>query len=357
MMRFYVDPAWRRPELRHSALLFPFWGIPPMPKTPFLEQLFTQHSFDTSIYTIVSTLSEADAIFLPYPQTIVERTAPELLPLARRVAKESGKPLVVDGASDIEVPLEDALVLRYGGYRFMPKPNEISIPLYAEDLLEHYRGGELALSPYRPRPVVGFSGWAQISLSTLLRALVREWRARLYGPWDSRYRAMKKGIFFRREALALLAASSRVELNALTRATYSGHRETMSKSPELLRQEFVQNLIDSDYGLDVRGDANNSIRLFEILSLGRIPVILDTERNLPFADRVDYASFALIVDFRELPHIADRIADFHTSLTEEAFREMQRKAREAYVQHFRVDAIMRHIVEELRKRGVGSHIK
>ena len=121
-----------------------------------------------------------------------------------------------------------------------------------------------------------------------------------------------------------------------------------------LREEMLDTILGSDYALDVRGDANDSTRLFEILSLGRIPVIVDTERNFPFSDKVDYSSFALIVDFRDIKKLPERIAEFHKNISPERFEEMQRNAREAYVKYFRIDALMRPLSEELRARLTSS---
>ena len=113
---------------------------------------------------------------------------------------------------------------------------------------------------------------------------------------------------------------------------------------------MVETILQSDYALDVRGDANDSTRLFEILSLGRIPVIVDTERNFPFSDKIDYSSFALIVDFRDINHLAERVAQFHKNVSPERYEQMQRNARDAYINYFRIDALMRLIVEELRAK-------
>lgn len=167
------------------------------------------------------------------------------------------------------------------------------------------------------------------------------------GIFDSNYRAMKKGVLWRAKALAILERSSLVKLNLKKRSSFSGSVRTAGKDMRALRQDFVDTVLASDYALDVRGDANDSTRLFEILSLGRIPVLVDTERRLPFSDEVDYKEFCLIVDFRDINELPERIAEFHKAVTPERFIDMQRKARDAFVQNFRIDAQMKHIVRSL----------
>lgn len=350
---FYVSPAWRR-EAAHVPLLYPFWGNPLDPaRVPFQHALFLRHGFDTSLYSITDDLDAADAILMPYNHRIVLQHFPELLAECAAVSGSSGKPLLIDGIGDIEYPVDipNALVLRYGGYRFLNTGNEIFIPPYADDLLEVYFDGRLPERKKSAKPVVAFAGWAELSLLQALRTGIKELPDRLRSFVDSRYGARKKGVFFRRRAIAILKSSPLIEPNILVRRGYSGHIETADADADTLRRQFVDNFLKSDYGLDVRGDANQSARLFEMLSLGTIPVILDTERNFPFSDTVDYSSFSLRIDFHEMHRLPEKILAFHNSLSEEQYGAMRRRAREAYANHFRVDAMTRHIIESIR-----SHI-
>ena len=244
-------------------------------------------------------------------------------------------------------------MLRIGGYRFLPEKNRIQVPAAADDLLERCADGRLQVRTKREgeKPVIGFAGWAQLTAVQTLRTVAKELPSRLRGVVDSRYRAMRKGVLWRQRALRILGRSDKVELHVIKRPTFSGSKKTASADMRQLRQELVDLVLASDYGLDVRGDANESTRLYEVLSLGRIPVILDTERNLPFRDIIRYEDFSLIVDFRDIKRLPERIADFHRSLSNEKFMEMQRAARAAFVEHFRTDAHMKHIVRQLIELG------
>ncbi len=349
---FYVDPKWKG-HVQHVPLLFPFWGNGfDAKQIPFQHALFERNTFDTSLYSITNELSKADCILLPYSHNHALKFAPEVLDECIALSVSSGKPLVIDGVGDIERPVTfpNAVVIRYGGYRFLNKDNEIHIPPYADDLLELYCGGELKLRQKQQTPSISFAGWASLTPKQEVRAILKELPERLRALIDSRYGAMKKGVFFRRQAVKVLQGSPLVEANTLVRTSYSGHRHTAEKSPEQLRADFVENLLGSDYALDVRGDANASNRLFEILSLGRIPVIVDTERNLPFLGLVDYSAFSLIVDFRDMQKLPQIIADFNAKLSDEQFINMQKAARAAYLQYFRVDALTAPLIAEIRKR-------
>lgn len=350
---FYVDHAWRREGLLHSPLMYPFWGDPPARDNVLLRgMLFKRRGFDTRYYHVADTRDGADMVLMPYAHSAVRRRYPELLERCSTVAQEMGVPLLVDGIEDTQYPIHtpNTYVLRYGGYHFERTEKEIIVPPFANDLLEMYCKEELQIRTKREKPTIGFAGWGKLTPYQTLRTVAKELPDRLRGIVDNRFKAKKKGTFFRAQATQALQKSSLVTSNFIVRDSYSGHAHTAAKSIEALQREFVDNLLNSDYGLDVRGDANNSTRLFEILSLGRIPVIVDTERNFPFSDKVDYSSFALIVDFRDINKLPERIAEFHTSISPERFEQMQKNAREAYVNYFRIDALMRPIVEELRTK-------
>lgn len=349
-LALYVHPAWNRGGL-YTPLLFPFWGNPTEASSLFAKELFDAHPFDASLYRITDTLQEAQMVLVPYRHVWLLHNDPALLDECARVAQEAKLPLLVDGAGDIELPLgiKNAYVLRVGGYRFQSETGRITIPFAADDLLERCAGGRLQVRQKAAgKPVVGFAGWARLSFGQRLRTVVKELPWRLRGIWDSRYRAMSKGVLWRSQAIGLLSASPLVELNLKARSSFSGSAKTAEGDMRQLRQDFVDTVLNCDYALDVRGDANNSTRLFEILSLGRIPVIIDTERNFPFTDAVDYSAFSIMINFRDIEKLPEIVAQFHAQITPEKFEAMQQAAREAFVHYFRTDAQMREIIRLLR---------
>lgn len=348
----YVHPAWKRGGI-HSPLMNPWWGNPLSESSLFTKQMFDAYAFDTAYYAITDNLQTANMIFMPYSQAWCLRHDPALFDECLCMAQKTGIPLLIDGTGDIEKPinLKNVYVLRYGGYRFLPEHGRIQIPLYADDLLERYKQGKLDIrKKMEGKPMVGFAGWATLTRVQLFRTIIKELPVRARSIFDTRYRACTKGVLWRKKALYALQQSPRVDLHFHARNSFSGSAKTAVGDMQTLRKEMVDTILQSDYALDVRGDANNTARISEILSLGRIPVIVDTERNFPFSNKIDYSSFALIVDFRDIDRLSQRIAEFHKNISPEHFEQMQKNARNAYVNFFRIDVSTRLIVEDLRER-------
>ena len=358
-LMLYVNPAWNRSGL-HTPLLFPFWGNPTEEASLFTKELFDSFSFDTSLYQVTDDIKEADMVLPPYKQQWFLRHDMHLWEECIKTAQTAKLPLLIDGTGDVEPPVnvENAYVLRIGGYRFMPEKNNIQVPPAIDDLLERCCEGQLIIRKKTPdKPIVSFAGWATLTPMQTLRAVIKELPVRLRGIFDIRCRTMIKGVFWRAKAIRILGRSDKVKLNLKARASFSGSTKTAQGDLRTLRKEFVENILASDYCLDVRGDPNTSSRMYEICSLGRIPVVLDTERNFPFSEVLNYHDFCLIVDFRDLKRMPDIIDDFHKKISPEKFETMQRKARETFVNYFRIDALIRHIIREINLRNTKSSHK
>ncbi len=351
-VRMYVDPAWRRTNVEHIPLMFPFWGIASSPNLAFTRKVFDAHSLDTSVYSIVGRIEECDVVLLPYRYTLATSRVRDVFEASRSTARTAHKPLLIDAVQDVDAYINDpgSIVMRYGGYRFLKQKNDIIIPPYSEDLLEQYCNSALTIREKTTMPTIFFAGWTEMSATQYLRSSLKELPVRVRSIFDHRYRAFRKGVFVRQEALSALSASHEVRSSIVRRGGYSGNIKTMRGDSDAIRKEFVDNALNADIGLDVRGDANASTRLFELLSLGRVPVIIDTERNFPFSEVIDYSTFAIIIDHMDICRMPTIVRSWYNAKTETSWREAQTKARDAYVNYFRLDVMTRHLMREIRTK-------
>lgn len=335
----------------YTPLLFPFWGPVLKSTTPYLAAVFEKYNFDKTYYSLVDNIEEADFVLVPHNYWFFKKKNPKLLAKCLGEARQHNKLILIDAQGDSaeSINIENAYILRTSQYKFQMKKNEIMIPAYAEDLLETYFGGELQIREREDLPVVGFAGWAEMPFLSRIKSLVKEIPIRLLGLFNKKYHALEKGIFFRKKALDILNKSKLAKTNFIIRKFYSGHSQTIEGNFKNIRREFVENIIDSDYILCVKGDGNYSTRFYEALSLGRIPLFVDTESVLPLEDVINYKDFCVFVGFRDLPKIGKILADFHKNLTNEQFEEMQKKARIAFENYLRIDKFTKYLAGRLKK--------
>ncbi|HRH24003.1 MAG TPA: exostosin family protein [Candidatus Paceibacterota bacterium] len=352
-VRLYVGPDYKEPQLyTYVELLFPFWGVAAKESMPYVRAAATQYQYSKNDFVLVDDIKDADYVLMPYHYERLMAVNPEKVARIVREAQEAGKPLLIDGSGDIEhvIDIPNTVVLRVSQYRYAVKENEITVPFLAEDLLESFRGGIVELRIKMQTPSVGFTGWADISFITRLKIFVKEFSITLGALFDEKRGAEHKGLLFRARALKALQKTKGIVNNFTIRKSYSGHSATIQGAVKDNRQAFVDALIGSDYALVVRGDANASVRFYEALSLGRIPLFLDTACVLPLEDRINYRDFCVFVDWRDTDQIGENLVKFHQSVTSERFVEMQHRAREAYQNYLRIDAFSAHLADMLRAR-------
>lgn len=326
MRKFYI------PELHSSVRTLPLLA----PARADDNRLFQHLSFEEykDSFLPVANIADAEAVLLPhYLPDIRVHTA--YLEKVRIEAKEAGKKLIVFTNQDDPSPLdlENAIVLRPSAYASTLAPNEILIPGLVEDLGKAYGVTPL---PKGERPSVGFVGKAGFdTLKARLRYLVRNY---------VQYKGdRREGTYFRRKAISYLSSDARIDVRAILRRRFGAHAKTIELPPEVARREYIENIQNSLFTLSPRGDGNYSLRFYETLSLGRIPLFIDTDTPLPGSDRIPYDTFMVRVPSSDIQKIADITYEFWNGKSEEELAHMQRTARAVFEQELYFPTFIRNL--------------
>jgi hypothetical protein len=358
-------------------MLYPFWGVSeiaeaagwvgPGDAPPATRQRFERYrEVGTSLFELTA-LEDSDVAVLPFDweYTTWSAATRDLAMAFVTRAQEADKPVVIFHEGDVlkEVPVENSLLFGTSMYRSRRSPRDFALPSWTEDLLTKYRGGKLDVRRKRPRPTVGFCGYAPPLGMPLGKGKIKEsvrWILNRTG--TIRYVQAVPGPYARVQALRLLQGSRHVDTTFVVRPyqeVFFDHVPTTRRwrqmgrvrpdrlsPPQLLEPrglpstaqamwpddvsrsqlEFLQNLLESDYVLCARGYGNFSHRLYEALACGRIPLFIDTDCVLPFDFAIDWKRFCVWVDQGDDPHlrsVADRVAEFHASISGEEFEELQ----------------------------------
>jgi hypothetical protein len=137
--------------------------------------------------------------------------------------------------------------------------------------------------------------------------------------------------YARAESIEAVSRSSFVRSNFILRdAWFNGAFEGDGIDASLLRRsrrQYVENMFESDYILCTRGKGNYSIRFYETLSSGRIPVFVNTDCVLPFEEWIDWKQYCVWVEEEDISRLPERIAEFHEGLSAGEFKDRQRACR------------------------------
>lgn len=318
----------RKENVSHIPLLYSNLGLVNKPDRLFLNQAL--HAGTKKIVEIVESPEEADFIVLPHEYFAVSHDQ-EYIEYYKRVSKEVGKKLIIFDYSDLDkdIPLKDAIVCRTSQYGYKKRNNEIIIPPVVEDLGLKYGVDKRDLKHLS----ISFCGWAKYS--SPLRRVLTEVRDAAKGNLGPR----KKGLLFRSKVIKILEGISSIRKNFIVRSFFSGHKSTIKEDPIKLREEYVQNMKDSDLALCVKGDGNFSIRFYEALSLGRVPLFIDTDCVLPLEMEglLDYSKFMFRVNWVDIDKLPELVSNLLATMNQEKYLKMQELSRAAFENHLKQD--------------------
>ncbi len=304
--------------------------------------LFTSavpNGFQYKGFTLIDTPEGADYVLAPHPISRTDQRSLSYVAEMKALAKEAGKQLILFIGSDLshDIFIDGVIALKGSQYGYLRHPREYTVVPFAEDLSEVR---PFIVRKKSDRPVVSFCGWAGFpSFVAYAKYIIRNMQVDLEShiPGRAYLLVRKKGLYWRRKAMRLLERDPRIDTRFIIRKTFSASAKTISVNPALARSEYIENMGDSDFVLAPKGDGNFSVRFYEALSQGRIPILIDTDMVLPFGDLIDYDRFVLRVSYKDINRLPAIVADFYVSLTEEGFADMQRASRAAYTDTLRYD--------------------
>lgn len=253
-------------------------------------------------------------------------------------AKRLGKPCLFFQESDDSTPCSPphGVVYRESILASQITPHERALPAFADDLARETGG--LQIRAKQAQPSVGFCGF--------VGSAVRRAYFRLQG------RSRKVlGLSLRTEALNVLERDAGVETHFVRRTQFWGGAISRFRGPDpnakrRVREEYLENLSGSDYTLCLRGAGNFSYRLYETLAMGRIPLFVNTDCALPFAEVVDWRRHVVWVEQEDLPHLGEKLREFHDSLSAEEFEQRQRDNRRLWEEYLRPTECYQRILDD-----------
>lgn len=283
------------------------------------------------IFQVVNSSTEADIMLFPHNY---KSARAENADYVKKIVQESllaKKKLMIIayGDSTDEIDLSNVIILRSSKYRSQMRPYEIMMPAYVEDI------GRVHHEPLSKsaKPKVGFVGKAGFANSKeLFKYLIKTLCNR---------GAEKPGEWFRRSAIHQLQKSVDIDLRTIIRKMYSGSQKTIEISPEEARRTYIENMQNTHFTLAPRGYGNFSMRFYETLAMGRIPVLIDTDMRLPLEDRIPYDKFIVRVPCDKMKLLSRYVLDFYNRHDEESWINAQKQARQYFENYLYMPAFLR----------------
>jgi len=229
---------------------------------------------------------------------------------------------------------ENVLTFRMGGFNSKLPINTCILPSFVNDPYNKILKNDFFVLPKKESPTIGFVGNANGSFFKFLKEFILYLKRGIinlrYGyPEDHHpfYPASKK----RYKLLYKIQKDKRIQSDFIFRDKYRARNENKEKTTF----EFFKNIQDNLYTFCLRGNGNFSVRFYEVLIMGRIPVLINTDVRLPLEDLIDWNKHCVIVSEDS---IIQDLLNFHSSKTELELEEIQTNNRKLVLERLnRVD--------------------
>lgn len=348
MIKFYTEPKhYQGSEYRRylSHFLRPYIKDSTISK----NELVNLYGDYVNSYEMVIDIQESDFVILPMTiEYYLQYHKQQLMLKFIENAKLNGKIVITETYGDFGVtPLvKDIIVLRQNGYQSRRLQKQWAMPVYFRDPLKvYYKKEEIFIRDKTDKPVIGFCGQSRTTIKkniydvtrTFFRNLKYYLRLSIWEPHN-----LYPSTLLRSKVLKMVEKDVRLDANFIKRDKY---RAGASLEGERLKTtiEFFDNIIESDYIICVRGGGNFSVRIFETLAMGRIPIFINTDSILPYDNIIDWKKYCIWIEKNQIQKIGDIVIDFHNSLTNSDFHEMQLTCRMLWEKHLSLNGAMKSL--------------
>lgn len=255
--------------------------------------------------------------------------------------------------SDFSLPLKNCIVFKTSLLKSKQLANEYVYPALFNDPLEiYYKNNFLIRKKTEKPPVVGFCGNIKnLTKSTRAGRAIESLRRTitelfvnshtLYNLLSSlkinitKHPGRYKGRKIRSQVFKSFKNSLGITTNFIFRERYyDGLDHLPSDHPKVasIQKTFYDNIQQSDYILCPRGGGNYSIRFYETLAMGRIPIFINTDCTLPFDWIIDWKKYCIWVEESQINNLPGIIKNYHNSISSSNFEKQQQTCRELWLE-------------------------
>lgn len=280
-------------------------------------------------FVIVNTVETSDVVVLPINYTSFVKNISAINNLLKQ-AKEHSRPLWIYTSGDFGFTnyIPNSYSFRLGGFNSQLNENSFIIPSFINDPYLILKQGFSEVKK-EVQPSIGFVGHAQSGLTKYFKewfnhfkgTIKRVFRNKLVDTQPFYPSSIKRANY-----LNLLSNDKRLNTNFMLRNNYRAGVQTET-AKQKTTQEFYKNMYNCAYTFCSRGVGNFSVRFYETLAMGRIPILLNTDCRLPLEETIDWKQHCIIIEENEAEKMPEIILEFHNSKTGDAFLEFQKSNR------------------------------
>lgn len=323
---------------------------------PLIELLEKETKLITELYEIVDSVEKCDFGIIPMSMQYLmlnhkKKESFEFI----EFCKNKGKKVLVFSGGDFGVSINDSnvITIRLGGFNSVLNANTFIMPPFIDD---PYTKIDKVFSTIvkDDQPTIGFVGHSNGGFLKF----IKEFAVFLNGNYNrlcrkdmTEFQKFYPSSIKRFKYLKIITKINYINCDFILRKKYrAGAKNSTSK--EKTTVEFYENMNSNLFTFCLRGSGNFSVRFYETLAMGRIPVLIDTDCRLPFLERISWRQHCVIIAEKEIKKVPSIISDFHKNRSNEKLQLIQENNRELWHNYFTKTNYFVQFSKELRKNYI-----
>ncbi len=317
------------------------------------DLVFKENAVLLGKYQLVTEINEADIVVFPIDYSVFLKYKTEFSALLKD-AKEYKKPIWIYTAGDYGFTnyISNAYTFRLGGFDSKLDQKTFIIPSFINDPYVTYLKQGFYPLKKEIKPSIGFVGHAQSGFLKYLKEYSNHLKYRLKRGFKQ-ILADKQSFYpssvKRAKYLRQLSLNMDLESNFILRNKYRAGLHTPKTQNESI-SEFYKNIFENAYTVCLRGVGNFSVRFYETLAVGRIPIVINTDCRFPLEDSIDWTKHCLIIDEKSRKPLGDHILEFHNSLSHIQFEDIQKSNRALWLNYLYREAYFLEVYELFKSK-------
>ena len=312
MIKIYTDSIYLTQEFR--KIIFPV----------LLDIHFTKSTLALENFQVIEQLENADIVIVPVAiNYFYKQNKQKELNQFIDNALAKNKKVWVYAAGDFGITFrKDVTVFRLGGFKSKLSDNEEILPSFVTDVYSTLLTNKWQPLPKSLKPKIGFVGHANNSKIKLVKEFFLHWKfafSRILNTSIGDYQIFYASSLKRFEILEKLNNSDKISTNFILRKLYRAGVKT-EEEKQITSLEFFKNIENNLYTVCIRGAGNFSVRLYETLMMGRIPVVVVSNAKLPLENFIDWNKHIVLTNSE---NIVNDLISFHEKKSNEDLIENQ----------------------------------
>ena len=296
---------------------------------PIYELLKNNNIPIQKFYKIIDDINEADFVILKNSINYILENNLTTISYIMNFCKLHNKGLLYFCSGDYGSTISDpnAICIRLGGFKSKYIQPTFIMPSFIDDPKNKITGTYQYI-PKTEKPTVGFVGHAYKSVIKYLKEIIIHFRVKylgLKGKHNDKQSFYASSIR-RYNYLKILEKSSLIQESFIYRKQYNAcasNQKTFKKN----KDEYYNNINENLFTFCIRGSGNYSVRFYDTIGLGRIPLQINSDCKLPFEDRVDWSKHIICIEEKDVKKMPEILSNFYSSKSSEELEEIQQNNR------------------------------